>query len=81
MKKLLANTGSQTFKLLFDLVAPKLSEKMSYGEVLDELTRFFKPMPVKISEQYHFYSICRQCVSLEISSHYAIGLFMDSKKL
>ena len=58
---LLVLVGSQTFRLLTSLVAPKKPGELTYDEVTEKLTGYFKPKPIKIAERSRFYSKERAC--------------------
>ena len=57
---LLSLVGSQTFRLLSNLVAPKKPGELTYGEVTEKLTGHFKPKPIRIAERSRFYKRTQQ---------------------
>jgi len=47
--------GGATFKLLANLVAPKLPGEVEYENIHKVLREHYKPKPIKIAERFCFY--------------------------
>ena len=52
---LLALVGTQTYRLLTNLVAPKKPGEHMYAQGKEKLTAHLKPKPIKIAERFRFY--------------------------
>ena len=56
----LAAVGSATFKTLRNLLSPVKPGEKTFGELVDVLSKHYKPAPSEIVERFKFHSRCRR---------------------